>query len=283
MKDFFLSKNFAATLLVGVIILLCTSLRENRIEKGELDRNRPIINIRIQELENNELYLELDSLNKNGSTIDKLYFSFDIPGVFKKHEIGNEQKIGDLLITPQFLSGYNDLTTSQTLQFEINTIHPSGSLRIYTYYEPTTLISQFVDEGKKIFSFFPVMDLHDYLVYDFSWTYKGTSRTERGNFDLEYLKYIKNDNQNLIEQKSYLKWALKDEKEKNPPTFFSKYITSLNQEELKSKKEVSITETPFSADTLIVEQDSLTLISTIKGLYQDYESVREMELRRRLP
>lgn len=269
-------------ILIGIVVTIFAIWLQDRISSNQQENSQnkvtPEILIEFYESSDNEIDLTFQSINKVSSKIDKLFLKFDIPGTYESYTVLNQDKIENIIIKSSLLSGHGGETTSESITIECNSIYSSGFLRIRIKYKPTGYLVQNLDHLLLITT--PLFDLHDFAPYYFYWTYNGTTITERGDFDLENLNYIKNDNQQLISQESLLKRTIKDQLNKSPNSPVSKFILGMNLSKAEQIK-IPITDSPFSIDTLIIYNDTLITKSFRKGLFNNYEEVREMEVGRR--
>jgi len=279
LKDFL---GVLAGILIGIIVtvfaIYLNNKNTNRKDKINLDKVKPEINIEIRELSKNKLNLLIQSINKEGSIIDKLYFKFDIPGTYSHYEISHQDKIENFSLKSNLHTGHGGTTTSESITFESGTFYSPGFLELYIHYKPTQPIVQKLDYLTLIYE--PVLNLHDYAPYYFYWTYNGTSKTENGDINLEYLSYIINDNLKLVSNESYVKRSIKDQIIYYPDHPISKYIKGIKISKTHKIK-IPLREIGPLIDTLIIYNDSIITKSTFKGPYKDYDAVKKMEIERR--
>lgn len=268
--------------LIGIIVTIFAMWLQNRFADNQKEKNQkkvtPEILFEFYEHSDSAIDITFQSINKESSKIDKLFLKFDIPGIYQNYNVLVQDKVEKIYLKSNLLSGHGGKTTSESITLECSTIYSSGLLRIRVKYKPTGHLVQKLDHLTSIST--PLFDLHDFAPYYFYWTYNGTIITERGDFDMENLKYIKKDNLQLISHESLLKRAIIDQLTKSPNSPISKYISELNFSK-KEKIKVPITDNPITIDTLIIFNDTLITKSVSKGLYNSYEEVREMEIGRR--
>ena len=275
------TKGLISGILIGVTVTVIGIFISNQISSAEetdkLKIATPKIDIEFQELAKNKLSIYVTSTNIKGSKIEKLFFKFDIPGVYSYFEVVNKDKIETFNIKSDLLSGNGGITTSESVTFEVGPFYSGGSLALYIYYEPTKIIKDTLKYFTSIS--FPLMDLHDYLPYYFYWTYNGTSKTETGSIDLDYLDYIKTDNLMLISRETHLKRSVNDQLTLSPEHPISVYVKGLKYNKTQ-RVIVPIENNGFSIDTLFIYNDTLDTKTVHKGFYKNYDDVKKMERQR---
>jgi len=247
-------------LIVGVIVTIIGTRITYHYYKNKEEKNiakiTPELSIDIDEIRENQLNLNVESLNKNGSKIDKLFFKFDIPGTYLNSHIRDSSRIEKYSISTSFRISINGVTISETIQFELTNIHPGGSFRAHVNYNPIIVLNE--QREFEEFYYTPVFDLHDYLPYSFSWTYQGTGRSESGYENLSDLEFIKRDNENLIAHAVYLKSSLNDYLTNHPNGEISKRILKLPPDRNKIDTiTIMVHDEKYSKEHIFVLNDTL--------------------------
>jgi hypothetical protein len=270
---------FFSGVILTVLGVIFTTLIQNRREVKQLYLLTPEIKYEIQELEQNKLYFQLGSVNETSAKIDKLFLKFDIPGIFSHYKIHYKDKVQNISISSSFLVGYNGETSAESMLMDVTDLYSNGSFAIYIYYTPSEPI--FSNHRYYQSYHFPLLDLHDFSPYYFVWTKNGTTITNKGTFNLDYLPYIKKDNHSLITQDRYTKSSIQDYLTNNPMHPISFLIKDYKSKLDSKLVKIPIDNNSISNDTLIIEADTLLIKSSLDGLYKNYDEIRQMELKRK--
>jgi hypothetical protein len=226
-------------LILSILYIWLESPISKRIEIGEIYRIEPKITIKIHEYPEH-LDIRLISKSSNSIPIEDLFFKFDIPGKFINSIIIDKNKCENCNISSSFyiiICG-ND-TIAETVYIRCRTIFPQAFIHIRINYSPTIIrvIPGAENKFTKRNTHMPIMDLHDYSKCIYSWSYKGDKKITEKYIDLRYLKYIQNDNDNLIQlwirtgfYKRYVLPKLKEKSNKDAEYYTKIFLDSMERE-----------------------------------------------------
>jgi len=174
----------------------------SEFKDNELKKNlEPKINVSFYELNNHQLQITLESLNKNASKIDDFYLIFDIPGRFTNLSEEHKYNLDDCkFLHNEKSGGWNGTSTegiwSEYISMNCYSILPEGYYRVILNYEPTEEINFGIENYLLVRM--PVMNLNDFPSYTFSWVFDGNSNSVKKCMDIRNLDYIKKDDKNSI-------------------------------------------------------------------------------------
>ncbi|MCF7823799.1 MAG: hypothetical protein K9N35_06455 [Candidatus Marinimicrobia bacterium] len=277
-------RGFILGLFSGILLTIfgiyLNNLNQTRQHNKKWQELKPNIDIKMQELIDNKLLVDVSSVKTKGTKIEKLFLEFDIPGVYLGNEILYSDKIEKINVTSTFATGANNITTSETVKIQCDELYPSGSMSVSILFKPTNLIEYPVED--KLFYYFPYMDLHDFLPFYFHWSFNGVTYTERGSLDISNLNYIKKDNMNLISHDSYIKWKIADQISHRPDSRITKLILESNERYKRELVKLPFQNTKYSCDTLILDGQFIIRKMTHKNLiFPNIDSLKNSEYQRR--
>jgi len=200
----------------------------SEIDSAKYNEFKPEIEVKLRELKDDILEIEIYAPRDNKCEIDRMYVKLDIPGVFIKfeEEIENTRRISDYEINNSFSSGDPNSTITEMIELEINNIYSEGFLRGKIHYKPYGITKQI--KNNSVYFYHQAAWLHKYLTYKYSWLFDGTKMIEKGHLDLTNLKYQKQDKNDILYHKSYLKRSIKDQLKFDPQRPISKWILDNN-------------------------------------------------------
>lgn len=179
-------------------------------EKTTLEQNKlkPLINIKLTEASDGILSLDVESTKPNSAPIRDVFFKFDIPGTFQGLEDTYKDNIDDVDISSSFLASQGPFgIIAETVHVHLRNLYSKGKLIVKIKYKPTKpglmggaaeLLKIKPALKKDKFIIMPLMDLHNFSRLLYSWEFMGTTISEHDYLDWTPLKYIQDDNLNLI-------------------------------------------------------------------------------------
>jgi hypothetical protein len=196
----FLIKGWIFYGLLSIAIIWIDPFLQSRAENDIKNDLKPEVEIELYENSKSQIGFSVRHINES-TKIDDLSFKFDIPGTFINSEIKNIDKIENYRITSVFRSGIGSPreTIVEKVHIWCSNVLPKGFLRGEINFSPTLPRPIPGSEGTPYEeSYMPVMDLHDFSTYVYTWVFKGNVQEESKCMDLRGLECVKKDNENLL-------------------------------------------------------------------------------------
>lgn len=159
---------------------------------------RPDVNIEINENTDSQIILSIQATHKK-TIIKTLSLKFNIPGVFNDFTLNTLDRVGNCHIKSAFQAGNSQGTTTETVHVWCDNLSPNSFVSAEINYSPTLhrpIPGSENTAHEEIYM--PVMDLHDYSKCAYTWLFQGEEITETKYINLESLKFIQKDNENLL-------------------------------------------------------------------------------------
>lgn len=248
-------------------------------EKKDIGEIRPKIIFDIQELKGNIIKISLQTPKVKKTKIDKIFFNIELPGTFKNFKLDYSDKVGNYKVQKRFKMGTGDSTLCEYLQFEIDDFYSYGYFSGSIYYNPTSLFCRKISCNQLLCQR-TLYNFHDFISIYYNWTFKGTSIEERIAKNISELKFIRDDNLNLLETFSVIKISIKDALKCYPESEIVKYVKKNRPDPKDSITINNIIDETFKSYSLVTN-DSIFNITKLKGFYKDMEDLMLMEEKRK--
>lgn len=191
---------------------------------------RPDVNIEINETTDSQIILSIEATHKN-TIIKTLSLKFNIPGVFNDFNLKTIDRVGKCNINSSFQADSQGAIT-ETVHVWCDNLSPNSFVRAEINYSstlPRPIPGSENTEYEEIYM--PVMDLHDYSKCAYTWLFLGEEITEIKYINLESLKFIQKDNENLLYHFQGIRFE--EEVKKHNPNYENPYKKRFTKEWLK--------------------------------------------------
>lgn len=241
---------------------------------------KPKVKIEVLDNNKNNIRVEISSIAENSEEINNLFMKFDIPGVYIKLDHIYKERVGDFNVSSSFLCGTGDSTDAQTIHIGVSDIFPTGYISFNIIYRPTKKRIQI--DKPFVLEYMPLMDLHDISKYSVFWDFDGIQQKDDYYLDLSHLKYIIEDNKQLITFQTVTKVPLTEYLKLN--AVHTNYIKSQIEKGTREfSYRVKIPSGWPSDDFVKVTKDTIYMISNNHSFrkYKTLDDIKESELKRK--
>ena len=188
-------------ILVGIFsisLIWFTPFLERQVEEKSKNELRPDVIVEIHENGTSQVVFSIQATHKK-TLIKTLSLNFHIPGVFKNFNLKTRDRVGKCDIYSSFQAGNSQGTTTETVHVWCENLSPNSFMKAEINYSPTLPRPIPGSENTPYEEIYmPVMDLHDYSKCAYTWIFQGEEITETKYINLENLKFIQEDNENLL-------------------------------------------------------------------------------------
>ncbi len=217
--------------IISVVSIWLNPYLEKQAEVKLKTSLRPDVNIEINEKNDSQIILSIQATHKK-TIIKTLSLKFNLPGVFNDFSLKTLDRVGKCNINSSFQAGNSQGTTTETVHVWCDNLSPNSFVRAEINYSPT-LPRPIPGSENTAYEeiYMPVMDLHDYSKSAYTWLFQGEEIIETKYINLESLKFIQKDNENLLYHFQGIRFE--EEVKKHNPNYENPHKKRFTKEWLK--------------------------------------------------